>query len=171
MEMFKLFGQIAINNEKANKSIDDTTDKAEASESKMSTAFKKIGEAIVKAFKKEEPERLSVSLTDLTKTATEQEEELAKLKSKYQDLFLKQGETSEETQKCAEEIEKLSTELKDNKAKLTAAEKAADKFDKTIEDVGDEAEKSEKKVSSFGEKLKNTLVVAGKAGAAAVAGA
>lgn len=47
MELFKLFGTIAIKNADANEAIDDTTDKAEQSESKISSAFKKIGAAVV----------------------------------------------------------------------------------------------------------------------------
>ena len=50
MELFKLFGTIAITNADANKAIDDTTDKAEESEGKISSAFKKIGTAVVGAF-------------------------------------------------------------------------------------------------------------------------
>lgn len=47
MELFKLFGTIAINNSGANGAIDETTGKAEKSESKISSAFKKIGTAVV----------------------------------------------------------------------------------------------------------------------------
>lgn len=50
MELFKLFGTIAINNQEANKSIDDTTGRAESSQSKMVGAFKKIGTAVVAYF-------------------------------------------------------------------------------------------------------------------------
>lgn len=46
MELFKLFGTIACKNDEANEAIDETTDKAEQSENKMSTAFKKIGAAV-----------------------------------------------------------------------------------------------------------------------------
>ena len=46
MELFKLFGTIAIQNADANDSIDDTTDKAKDSENKISSAFKKIGTAM-----------------------------------------------------------------------------------------------------------------------------
>ncbi len=46
MELFKLFGTIAINNAEANNSIDETTGKAENSQSKMVGAFKKIGAAV-----------------------------------------------------------------------------------------------------------------------------
>lgn len=46
MELFKLFGTIAITNADANEAIDDTTDRAEKSEGKISSALKKIGTAV-----------------------------------------------------------------------------------------------------------------------------
>lgn len=50
MELFKLFGTIAIQNSEANDQIDDTTDKAEQSENKISSAFKKVGTAVATYF-------------------------------------------------------------------------------------------------------------------------
>ena len=47
MDLFKLFGEIAIRNDSANSAIDDTTGRAEASEGRISGAFKKIGTAVV----------------------------------------------------------------------------------------------------------------------------
>lgn len=49
MELFKLFGTIAIQNADANEAIDDTTDKASQSENKISAAFKKIGAVVAGA--------------------------------------------------------------------------------------------------------------------------
>lgn len=49
MELFKLFGTIALNNSDANKGIDDTTSKAEAAKAKLGAAFEKIGGFAVKA--------------------------------------------------------------------------------------------------------------------------
>ena len=46
MELFKLFGTIAVNNGEAMAAIGDTTDKAEGSKSKIVSAFKKIGTAV-----------------------------------------------------------------------------------------------------------------------------
>lgn len=46
MELFKLFGTIAIKNSQANEAIDETTGKATQSESEMSKSFKKIGMAV-----------------------------------------------------------------------------------------------------------------------------
>ena len=45
MELFKLFGTIAVNNSDANKALDETTDNAEKTHSKMSSVFGKIGNA------------------------------------------------------------------------------------------------------------------------------
>ena len=50
MELFKLLGVIAINNADAINAIDETTGRAENSESKMSKAFKKVGTAVAGAF-------------------------------------------------------------------------------------------------------------------------
>lgn len=48
MELFKLLGTIAVDNAVANKEIDSTTQKAEASSGKLSGAFSKMGSAAVK---------------------------------------------------------------------------------------------------------------------------
>lgn len=50
MELFKLFGTIAISNSEANQAIDDTTGKAEGSSNKMVEVFKKVGKAVVTYF-------------------------------------------------------------------------------------------------------------------------
>lgn len=59
------------------------------------------------------------------------------LKEKYQGLYITHGKNSDEAKKVAKEIDKLSSELKENKGKLQDAEKAADKFDKTLDETGD----------------------------------
>ena len=46
--IFQMFGEIFIDNQKANKEIDTTTEKAEKSGSKIGNAFKNIGGAMVK---------------------------------------------------------------------------------------------------------------------------
>ena len=51
MELFRLLGTIAVDNSGANQAIDDTTDHAEQSQSKISSAFSKIGSAAVKVGK------------------------------------------------------------------------------------------------------------------------
>lgn len=51
MELFKLFGRIVLDNSEANDGIDETTDKAQKSQPKISAAFEKIGTAAVKVGK------------------------------------------------------------------------------------------------------------------------
>lgn len=50
MELFKLFGTIAIENSDANEQIDDTTDKAKESQSSITESLKKIGAAVATYF-------------------------------------------------------------------------------------------------------------------------
>lgn len=51
MEIFKLLGTIAIDNQGANSGIDETTNKAETAHPKIAAAFSKIGDAAVKVGK------------------------------------------------------------------------------------------------------------------------
>lgn len=50
MEIFKLFGKIAVDNSEANRAIDETVGNVRNTEPRMSKALKKIGTAIVAAF-------------------------------------------------------------------------------------------------------------------------
>ena len=165
MELFRLLGTIAVKNEEANKNIDETAKKAKDSESKISSAFEKIGNAIVKGFKKQPIDETNKSFGELTKTTSKQEKELKELKNKYADLYLTHGKNSKEARECALEIEKLSSELKDNKSKLIEAESAADKFDNSLKKVSEEAEKTESKIGNAFSKIGS---VVGKIGSLAL---
>lgn len=122
--------------------VSDSGTQTEKSGSKILSVFKKIGSSIVSSFKSEPIKKVETSLVELTDTISKQENDLDLLKKKYQDLYLSQGETSSEAKACANEIEKLSSELQDNRERLSEAENAADKFDKSIRDTGDSAEKA-----------------------------
>ena len=50
MEIFRLLGTIAITNEEANNELDETTDKAEQTQERISNAFQKIGAAVTTYF-------------------------------------------------------------------------------------------------------------------------
>ncbi len=69
-----------------------------------------------------------------------QEAQLSKLKAQYAQVVLEQGETSKEARTLAKEIASLSHDLADNQSKLSDAEGAADKFDQSLNDVGDASE-------------------------------
>lgn len=69
MELFKLFGTIAIQNADANEAIDDTTDKAQQSENKISSAFKKIGTVVAGAFAVDKIKDFGLSCIDAASDA------------------------------------------------------------------------------------------------------
>ena len=50
MEIFKLFGKIAVDNSEANRAIDETVGNVGNAEPRMTKALKKIGAAVVAAF-------------------------------------------------------------------------------------------------------------------------
>jgi TP901 family phage tail tape measure protein len=50
MDVFKLIGRVVIENDDANSTLDDTSSKAESSEGRITSAFKKIGAAVATYF-------------------------------------------------------------------------------------------------------------------------
>ena len=78
----------------------------------------------------------------LTKTIEEQEKQLVALKKAHANAVLEYGENSKEAKDLARQIEDLSGELANNKTKLNNAETAADQFDKSLENVEDQAGKT-----------------------------
>lgn len=78
----------------------------------------------------------------LSDAISKQESDLQSLKSKYSNVVLEQGKTSDEAQKLANEISQLSGELAQNKSKMSNAASAADDLDKSLDKVGDAAENS-----------------------------
>ena len=100
---------------------------------------------------------------DKTQSATEQLEgtikqqdsTLQQLKRRYVELQLSEDDTTEESQQLARQIEKLSTELQENKVKMAAAEQAADKLDHSLEDAEQAARKAEDGFTVFKGALAN----------------
>lgn len=80
------------------------------------------------------------SFEKLADTIEEQEDELSKLKKAYTETAHSQGKNSKEAKALGEQIEKLSGEIVANKREMNNAEKSADKFDKTLDDLKESAE-------------------------------
>lgn len=87
------------------------------------------------------------ALSQLNGTISDQESKLKSLKDKYANVVLEQGKNSKEAKQLANEIEKLSSDLVNNKAKMDDATKSADKFDKSIADAGDDTEEAGKQAN------------------------
>lgn len=69
----------------------------------------------------------------------DQSERLQQLKKAYADSVLETGRHSKESKDLAKQISGLSGDLEKNKAALSNAESAADRFDKTLDDTGESA--------------------------------
>lgn len=158
MDIFKLSGKIIVDTSEAKKKLRETEDDAEKTESKMSKAFEKIGQAFGKAFKgqKGDISDTKESLQILTQKVELQRTTLDKLKDKYKDLRKETGKESDEAKACADNIEKLSSELKNNEKKLERAQKAADQLNTEQKNLDDSAGKAKKSVKELGDNAKNT---------------
>ena len=114
MELFKLLGTIAIDNQGANESIEDTTDKAGKSESKISSAFKKIGTAVVTYFAVDK-------IVDFGKACVDAAADANAAASQFTQVFGDlEGEASENLSKIANEAGILETRMKGSYTKIAA---------------------------------------------------
>lgn len=109
-------------------------------------------------------QKVKSAFEKLSESVTKQASDLDELKAKYASLYLEQGEESAEAQEVARQIAELSTSLGENKAKISEAIDAANKFDTTMHDtseaVGDVAEAVEDagdKTNLFADILKANL--------------
>lgn len=91
----------------------------------------------------------------LRSTISKQEDTLQQLKQRYVDVATEQGETSDEARELARQIQDLSSELHENKTKLSDAEYAADKLDNSLEEVGSSAKKADDGFTMFKATLAN----------------
>lgn len=91
----------------------------------------------------------------LRSTISKQEDTLQQLKQRYVDAATEQGETSDEARELARQIQDLSSELHENKTKLSDAEYAADKLDNSLEEVESSAKKADDGFTMFKATLAN----------------
>ena len=91
----------------------------------------------------------------LRSTISKQEDTLQQLKQRYVDVATEQGETSDEARELARRIQDLSSELHENKTKLSDAEYAADKLDNSLEEVESSAKKADDGFTMFKATLAN----------------
>ena len=114
MELFKLFGTIAINNDEANQNIDETTNLAEKSESKMSAAFKKIGGAIATYFAVDKIQEFGKEIVNVAAEVSAETSAFEQIMGDYSD------QASEKVGKIAEATGMVSTRLTPYMTSMTA---------------------------------------------------
>ena len=105
MDLFKILGTIAIDNSSANKSIDETTNKAESSSGSMSGAFKKIGTAVATYLAVDKIVSFGKSCVEAAATVKAQ---TAQFEAAFGDL---QGKASEMFKSIGEDTGVLATRL------------------------------------------------------------
>lgn len=92
---------------------------------------------------KGETQETSSALDKLSDTIKEQETALGILKTAYMNAVIEQGETSDEAQRLAQEMQQLNSELEDNRATLAKVESSADQFSGALKDTRDAAEETD----------------------------
>lgn len=109
-------------------------------------------------------QKVKSAFEKLSESVTKQASDLDELKAKYASLYLEQGEESAEAQEVARQIAELSTSLGENKAKISEAIDAANKFDTTmhdtseaVDDVAEAVEDAGDKTNLFADVLKANL--------------
>ena len=152
-ELFKLFGKIAVENDEANEHIDETTDKAEKSESKIAGAFGKIGAAAVNVSKVVGAGMIATAgaVAGFTKSAVSNYADYEQLTGGVETLFKDSADKVMEYSKQAFQTTGLSAnEYMETVTSFSASmiaslggdtEKAAEKSNQAIVDMSDNANK------------------------------
>ena len=86
MELFKLFGTLAINGtDQAKRELDDVSGKAEKTENRMSAAFKKIGTAVAAAFAVDRIKEFGKAIVDSAAEVAAEEAAFTQIMGEYSD--------------------------------------------------------------------------------------
>ena len=129
--------------------IDQLSSEIDENKSKLQNAYSAV-EKLAAGF-----DKTGNATEQLEGTIKQQDSTLQQLKRRYVELQLSEEDTTEESQQLARQIEKLSTELQENKVKMAAAEQAADKLDHSLEDADQAARKAEDGFTVFKGALAN----------------
>lgn len=78
----------------------------------------------------------------LTKQISDQESELARLKEKYKDVVLAEGQNSDSARELSGQIDRLSSDLRENKSRMNEVDHAADQLDHSLDEVEDGASRA-----------------------------
>ena len=83
LNLFKLFGTIAVNNSDANDSIDDTADRAEGAASSIQSAFKKIGTAVITYFAVDKIKDFGMEIAETSATVAAEQSAFEQIMGDY----------------------------------------------------------------------------------------
>lgn len=114
MELFKLLGTIAVENDSANKAIDETADKASGASNTMIESFKRIGAAVATYFAVDKIIDFGKEIVNTSATVQAEEAAFSQIMGKYSD------EASEKINKIADATGIVSSRLTPYMTSMTA---------------------------------------------------
>lgn len=114
MELFKIFGTVAVRNSEANNALDETTDKAEGSQNKIVSAFKKIGAAVATYFAVDKIAGFGKEVVNLAAEVSAEASAFEQIMGDYA------GAASEKVNKIADATGMVSTRLTPYMTSMTA---------------------------------------------------
>lgn len=114
MNLFKIFGTIAVNNSEANNAVDETADKASSASSAISGAFKKIGTAVVTYFAADKIKSFGQEIVNCSAEVSAEQSAFAQIMGNYSQ------QAQEKLQAVADATGMLDTRLTPYMTSMTA---------------------------------------------------
>lgn len=114
MNLFKIFGTIAVNNSEANNAVDETADKASSASSAISGAFKKIGTAVVTYFVADKIKSFGQEIVNCSAEVSAEQSAFAQIMGNYSQ------QAQEKLQAVADATGMLDTRLTPYMTSMTA---------------------------------------------------
>ena len=138
MKLFELFGSIFIRNKDANKTIDDTTNKAKNMADTLGKSLQKTGDKITKAGKKVAPLSLACGafLTGAVKGASDFQDGMNKMSTLFDTSKTSVKELSSEFLNLSNKTGISATELAEAGYQALSAGQSVDKVGKFVETAG-----------------------------------
>ena len=98
---------------------------------------------------------------DLTRQIEEQEAEVKRLRTAYQNAVLEFGDTSDEAEQLGRELSSASAELKQSRSAMRSAANAADELDNSLDDAADSADDLDSTFSRLGDVIGGNVIADG----------
>lgn len=162
MSEHKVELDVRLNTDRVGKDFDDLKKQAKAGAESVGDTLDDMQDSMddmadkTKASAKE----TEAAYDRLNRTIKEQQETVRKLKQEYASAVLEFGEASDEAKQLAKRIEEASAELAQNQTALQQAADAADRYDRSLDDVADSLAESADQAGLFGDVLKGSLASA-----------
>ena len=162
MSEHKVELDVRLNTDQVGKDFDDLKKQAKAGAESVGDALDDMQDSMddMADKTKSSAKETEAAYDRLNRTIKEQQETVRKLKQEYASAVLEFGEASDEAKQLAKRIEEASAELAQNQTALQQAADAADRYDRSLDDVADSLAESADQAGLFGDVLKGSLASA-----------